>query len=106
MKQEKNMVWITIDKDRNGIKHYRVYESLEEAKEKKLSSEKGVQIVRGQSKNELRKLAEFACMLMDDPRYYRNENKLLEDFFKYKQKQETLQPLKKTKEEYGDDLEL
>lgn len=104
MKQEKNMVWITIDKDRNGRNHYRVYESLEDAKTKKPSSEKcKVQIVRDQSKDELRELAEFACQLMDNPRYYNNEDKLLEDFFKYKQERETRQGLK---EKDDDDLEL
>lgn len=104
MKQEKDMVWITIDKDRNGRKYYRVYESLEDAKAKKPSSEKcKVQIVRDQSKNELLELAEFACQLMDNPRYYNNEDKLLEDFFKYKQERETRQDLK---EKDGDDLEL
>lgn len=39
---------------------------------------------------ELRELAEFACMLMDDPKYYCNENQLLDDFFQYKEKQELL----------------
>ena len=104
MKQEKDMVWIAIDKDRNGRNHYRVYESLEDAKAKKPFSEKcKVQIVRKQSKNELRELAEFACQLMDSPIYYNNEDKLLEDFFKYKKERETRQDLK---EKDGDDLEL
>ena len=37
--------------------------------------------------DELLELAEFACMLMDDPTYYCNEDKLLADFREYKQKQ-------------------
>lgn len=39
---------------------------------------------------ELRELAEFACMLMDDPKYYCNEDQLLEEFFENKLKQELL----------------
>lgn len=62
-----------------------MYESLEDAKANKPFSEKcKVQIVRDKSKDELKELAEFACQLMDSQIYYNNEDKLLEDFFKYK----------------------
>ena len=92
------------EEEKDGRNHYRVYESLEDAKAKKPSFEKcKVQIVRDKSKDELKELAEFACQLMDSPIYYNNEDKLLEDFFKYKQEREARQDLK---EKDGDDLEL
>lgn len=89
----KDMVWIAISKDMNGVKHYRVYESLEDAKEKQPSSLKcRAQIVRSDSRSELKDLAEFACWLMGDSKYS-NADKLLEDYFKYKQEHETFHHL-------------